>query len=482
MFRTSQSQHELHQPAPQQNDAASEKKGRSRRRGRAPSIARMCMSRTRRSMSVDSAEFDLNAPEEPPAPRCRARSISQDRLESQAVGTMPSGSLLSEGTAVDLLTELHEKRKALEHMSVELLASEPQRSMEESHLRTAPMVFGLARQELIESQQQGGVTVETSVVSAHQENKLSSVILQVPSVPSAPAICQPSRSQLKLEVESFGSDPDDSYGLNPPLGGRRSNSFDHATPWPSASSPDDPLSTDQMDLGGASSLTVPKPAGLFRRASWEIPKICLHCMHLETLAAEEKNRGHSSPDSENLKSVEDDLSPETLCSSEASTSDSSISDCDGESDNDKGSPVFDPVVRFTLEGPEDDDPATSSAQQRRSSTCAVPSSNPPHADTVPFLSKDTSDTQDTEKRKSATSRERSHKSPPSPSEQYKDVVSLTVPVVKQRSTSMDAACLLSPPSEGSPGRQARSRSVDANVSRKASNTLAILALVHQSFK
>lgn len=75
---------------------------------------------------------------------------------------------------------------------------------------------------------------------------------------------------------------------------------------------------------------------------------------------------------------------------------------------------------------------------------------------------------------------------------YTDVVTLEVPVMKQRSTSLDASCMMGSPKkdrlgEGlkdSPGKkQARSKSMDSNMPRKGSSaTSAILALLQQSFK
>ena len=415
-------------------------------------------------MSVDSAEFDLDVSESPSVSCCRTRSMSQGRVDAQAEGAVTSGE-----TDVDLFTELQEKRKAIEKLSGDFIVLG---SVDKEDSAAAPVVFGLGDEELSRAQQQSALTEATVT---QQERSPSSVVLQVPTVISAPSICQQSKSKLNLDVHSLGVSDTESYGLNPPLGGRRSNSFDHATPWPSASSPDEILSTDHIDFGGSSSLTVPKPAGLFRRASWEIPKICLHCMHLETLAAEEKNRCASSP-----HSGEDDLTLETSPSTENSLSSTSNSDDDEKSDIDAECPGTDPVVRFTLEGPEDSVSTVDSAYDHMGGAVEVPHSHLMKSDSEPLHG-----IQNDGKGETAMSGENSSKSSPSMSDQYKDVVSLAVPVVKQRSTSMDAACLLSPPSEGSvgsPGRQARSRSVDANVTRKASNTLAILALVHQSFK
>ncbi|GFS02284.1 hypothetical protein ElyMa_006441600 [Elysia marginata] len=477
LSRTSQSQQELHlQGTAQQPDEVSsnEKKRRSRRRGRAPSLARMCVSRTRRSVSVDSAEFDLDVSEAPSISCCHPRSMSQERLGG---GSQPSGAVSEGGTGVDLFTELQEKTRAIENMAADILSSGLKEDKKDAY--APPLVFGCGgNKETLVSQQEENI-VEMSAEGAHAKQNVSSVKLKIPSVTSTPAFDEPAKSQLLPKVQPFGLDNTDSYSLNPPISTRRSNSFDHATPWPSVSTPEDILSTGQVDICGASSLTVPKPAGLFRRASWEIPKICLHCMHLETLAAEEKNRDASAPGSENVLDKDEDLS--SPCSEESLTSTSSSDDEEEIFDKTKDSPGADPVVRFTLEGPEDNDEAMDSGQ-----TDASPSFNLTKSDAETPNFNNFIETGRSEKSVSAmTPGGKFEQSSSFPSSNYTDVVSLAVPVVKQRSTSMDAACLLSPPGEGSvgsPGRQARSRSVDANVSRKTSNTLAILALVHQSFK
>ncbi|GFN90075.1 hypothetical protein PoB_001658100 [Plakobranchus ocellatus] len=452
-------QSDLHQSAPQQTGAPQQpvpdtKKG-GRRRSRAPSIAKMCLSRSRRSLSVDSADIDLDVSGSPSLSTYRALSMSQDALGGQEMDPLSSELINLEcETKDELALELVEKTRALELMSAcDMTANDGE------ELCTRLRLDHASKQDEEPSPNIPVYKTECSVETVLQRESRTephSVVLRVPTVSSSPAICDPAGPGLDHNILTLEVDNNECMGLElgPPLGGRRSNSFDHATVWPGTSSPDDHLSSDQIDFGGTSSLTVPKPAGLFRRASWEIPKICLHCMHLETLEAARKSEALASATVDG--SDRSDLSQETSSCSESSTS---SSDEDEESVESPGS---DPVVRFTLDAPEDCERAFAGASQ-----------------TVPAIVGDQTENPDIVKSQEPSPHEPSSASSGS---QYKDVVSLAVPVVKQRSTSMDAACMLSPPSEGSPGRQARSRSVDANVTRKASNTLAILALVHQSFK
>lgn len=96
--------------------------------------------------------------------------------------------------------------------------------------------------------------------------------------------------------------------MNKVGGGHRSHSFDSASAWT-------PISSDDnfSDKENSNNLKVPKYQK--RRASYELPKICMHCVHLEALEQEqEKNRvrnpffylGENSPNEEEESSLSDE--------------------------------------------------------------------------------------------------------------------------------------------------------------------------------
>ncbi|KAK7497168.1 hypothetical protein BaRGS_00011462 [Batillaria attramentaria] len=174
--------------------------------------------------------------------------------------------------------------------------------------------------------------------------------------------------------------------INKVGGGHRSHSFDSATAW-------SPMSSDDnfSDKENSNSLKIPKYQK--RRASYELPKICMHCVHLEALEHErEQNRQRST------LFYLGDSSPKE------GSDDSSISD---ESD---------------LESEEYD--SSDSEGSKSCSEIAIIETLTSRSNTAspPRSSKDTS-----------------------LSNSYTDVVTLAVPVMKPRSSSLDAGITRKPP-------------------------------------
>lgn len=259
------------------------------------------------------------------------------------------------------------------------------------------------------------------------------------------------------------------------LGSKRSNSFDNASQWYFVNSSDDNSSDKECSAG--SSLTVPK--GQMRRASWEIPKICLHCLHMETLAKEKQERMSAGPkfflgDSANV----DVLSPgsRSPCSSTSSVYDSDENECYlSDSENSDSQNL---TVRFsdTTHGNMINPPVISILEKAKH---RIRINNESLSDLnligVPCRSVIVDPN-----------------SPNSDQISYTDVVTLEVPVIKQRSTSLDASCMMGSPTKCSleeelkvhpVKKQARSKSMDSNMPRKGSSTTAaLLALIQQSFK
>lgn len=217
--------------------------------------------------------------------------------------------------------------------------------------------------------------------------------------------------------------------------GHRSHSFDSAmAPWSPVSSDD-----NWSDKESSNNLKLPKYQT--RRASLEIPKICMHCVHLETLEQERAK--------EQIQRANGPLFylGDTQTSSDASLS-SSTSGSDPESD---GSYFSD--------------------SERSESGAEI--------EIIETLYQ-------------GTSPQHSHGS--SPTKSYTDVVTLAVPVIKQRSSSMDAGHIAKPPESPrkaslderclhNPQKQIRSQSVDSTIDvHKEVTQFSILANIQQSFR
>ncbi|KAL8594144.1 hypothetical protein ACOMHN_018084 [Nucella lapillus] len=224
---------------------------------------------------------------------------------------------------------------------------------------------------------------------------------------------------------------------------RRSHSFDTAAPW-------SPISSDDnfSDKENSSSNNLKLPKHQTRRASLDIPKICMHCVHLEAIEQErEKNKRNALfylGDTQNSSST----TPEESSSAPDSEDDSGSS---FSNDDSEGSSVEEQAVVEIIE-----------------TLHHSPSASPQRS------SKDSSRTNS-----------------------YTDVVTLAVPVMKQRSSSMDAGYITKPPE--SPRKasldertlhkvhaQIRSQSLDQSgghsSSRLRDQSLAWLASLHQSVK
>lgn len=251
------------------------------------------------------------------------------------------------------------------------------------------------------------------------------------------------------------------------IGNRRSNSFDNATHY--AVNLSDDNSSDK-EGGSGHNLAVPKRQ--LRRASWEIPKICLHCLHMETLASEQQNSVSSEP---RFFLGEKDLSSTSLSGwgSSSSTcgsdyedhclSDSEISNAvksrelfDRQVNNEGDLSLIIPVVKILTH-------VSSSNNESLENLSGVV--------TPDRLTVDATRTDDLIP--------------------YTDVVSLAVPVIKQRSTSLDATAIIgSPvdiflkgePQESPRKKQIRSKSVDSNMSKRVTTSTALMSLVQQSFR
>ena len=209
-------------------------------------------------------------------------------------------------------------------------------------------------------------------------------------------------------------------------GGHRSHSFDTAAPW-SPVSPDD----NSSDKENSNNLKIPKYQK--RRASLDIPRICMHCLHLEALEQErEKAKKHALF---------------YLGETRNSSPDSSLSDSEFDSDGSYSS---------------DSEGSSFGAEVEIIETLQA---SPEHS------SKDSSRTNS-----------------------YTDVVTLAVPVMKQRSSSMDAGYITKPPE--SPRKasldertlhkshaQIRSKSLDTCAPAICKEqSLTWLANIHLSFK
>lgn len=256
-------------------------------------------------------------------------------------------------------------------------------------------------------------------------------------------------------------------------GSRRSNSFDNASQWYALNSSDDNSSDKECQYN----LTVPKAQ--LRRASWEIPKICLHCLHIETLAKEQRESESSGPKFFLGESAE------TLVLSSASHSagSSDVSTCDSNED------------LYASDSESSDNPNLNVRfHDDITAGCSVPEAE---AGTILQLQKHririNNESIDDLNLIEAPCRSviGDPSSPEGDQISYTDVVTLAVPVMKQRSSSLDATCMMGSPKKssleeerrGSPGKkQARSKSMDSNMPRKGSATAALLALVQQSFK
>ena len=213
-------------------------------------------------------------------------------------------------------------------------------------------------------------------------------------------------------------------------GSHRSHSFDTAVHWTPVSSDD-----NGSDKETSTSLKVPKYQK--RRASLDIPKICMHCVHLEAL---EQERERARKNALFYLGDTQMSSPDTSPSESLSDSDRSFS-----SDSEGSSPRE--VEIEIIETPHSNAPSPQRSSHASSKTNS-----------------------------------------------YTDVVTLAVPVMKQRSSSLDAGYITKPPE--SPRKasldertlhkahaQMRSQSLDtAGPSNLREQSLAWLASIQQTFK
>ena len=163
-------------------------------------------------------------------------------------------------------------------------------------------------------------------------------------------------------------------------GGHRSHSFDTTAPWSPVSSDD-----NCSDKENTNSLKIPKYQK--RRASLDIPRICMHCVHLEALEQErETARKHAMF---------------YLGETQNSSPDSSLTDSEFDSDESYSS---------------DSEGSSFGAE-------------------IEIIETLHSNTASPERGSKGSSRRNS----------YTDVVTLAVPVMKQRSSSMDAGYITKPP-------------------------------------
>ncbi|ESO87281.1 hypothetical protein LOTGIDRAFT_154780 [Lottia gigantea] len=199
----------------------------------------------------------------------------------------------------------------------------------------------------------------------------------------------PEPTQLQVPFEnrgrssSFDSSSLQQSGFNllqVPFGDSRSNSLDNSPTW-SASS-DENVSEEKYNKN----LKLPKYQK--RRSSLDIPRICMHCLHMETLAQEKRAHDLTSAQSE----------PHNLQFGRSR----SFSDC-------SSTDLSDLDDTLSSEGESDD-------KNDQENMIVIRSAS---ASPVPTQTK--TDQLD-----------------------YKNVVTLHVPVVKQRSSSMDAAYMAVP--------------------------------------
>ena len=175
--------------------------------------------------------------------------------------------------------------------------------------------------------------------------------------------------------------------------GHRSHSFDTTSPWSLASSDDN--SSDRETCGGQQG----------RRASLDIPPLCMHCLHLQT-RPQPQDKAAPTP------------TPTFYLGDDSRSSSDSDSDHQSVSPSRSG-------ISDTEQGPNPG-PSPRSGQ-------ASPSSDSPT---------------------------------PPPAWSYRDVVTLTVPAMKPRSSSVDSGCVSKPPPE-SP----RKASLDERVLHKATTAI-----------
>ena len=109
-----------------------------------------------------------------------------------------------------------------------------------------------------------------------QKNVIAAPSLEVPD--ANPRIRSSSFDTSSFEHERVGDDDEDNM-LQVPSTNRRSRSFD-AT-YNGGSTSDEGASSDRETSGYSSFLSIPK---YYRRRSMEIPKICIHCVHMEALS------------------------------------------------------------------------------------------------------------------------------------------------------------------------------------------------------
>ncbi|KAK7106870.1 hypothetical protein V1264_014903 [Littorina saxatilis] len=223
-------------------------------------------------------------------------------------------------------------------------------------------------------------------------------------------------------------------------GSQRSHSFDTSAPWSPMSS-DDNCSDKESS---SNNLKLPKHQK--RRASLEIPKICIHCVHLEAIEQErDKARKNALF---------------YLGDTQISTPDSSPSDSEYDSDS---------------EG----EPCSSESEESLRSMCEA------EIEIIETLHSSTPSPQHSNSSKNT-----------SMTNSYTDVVTLAVPIMKQRSSSMDAGYITKPHESprkasldertlhGGHKNQIRSKSLDtpAPPIHSKDQSLTWLANIQQSFK
>jgi len=266
-----------------------------------------------------------------------------------------------------------------------------------------------------------------SVDRAHQGDAFDVVLrLEVPTVPKLRS------SSIDASCLHQGEMNDDD-GSTTAAGGEagcRGNS----SPTGSDASDRDPGATSGSAIGASSSLLRVDLPNFFRRRSLDVPRLCIHCVHLEALAG---SRGDDSPGSSAPLSPAaaggDAAGPDSRCSS---PSDADLTSDDDEEDLVSGdcvTPAFDvapwraddqhkfyltspdsqtmfPVVATPADG-DADDRASSGAGSNRSSVGSGDGAAAPAAD-------------------------------------WKEIVTLQVPLIKPRSSSLDVtyyASTLRPP-------------------------------------
>ncbi|CAG5120052.1 unnamed protein product, partial [Candidula unifasciata] len=267
-----------------------------------------------------------------------------------------------------------------------------------------------------------------------------------------------SSDHLKVPVSSTIDGTPGQLGSVTVHANKRSNSFDNATQYVVNLSDDN---SSDKECGSGHNLAVPKRQ--LRRASWEIPKICLHCLHIETLANEQRIKASSEPTfifGEDRAREPSPTSSSGFANSSSDNEDFSVSDSEiGDAQQCRGSFYEDvtnegdlklivPVVRVLTHLSNTDN------DNLEELSCVIDDSR-------------------TGNRMS-----------------YTDVVSLAVPVVKPRSTSLDATLIIGSPvdifledePQDSPRKkQIRSKSVDSNMPKRVATSTALMSLVQQGF-